>query len=218
MKKLLTCFSVFLLTISISIAQDSPYQQAMKKEISVLIEADSLTQFRQSANAFVRIAEMNPTEWQPLYYQSLAYTYQGLHKTLTLSKKDEALAIASALAKKAEELSPENTEIITLQGFILMAEVSADPSGRGQSLSGQVISAYRKALAIDANNPRALVLMAQMEYGMAQFLGNETEKACKLARQSQAIFAGQNEETLKAAILPTWGKNLANKLVSACEL
>ena len=111
----------------------------------------------------------------------------------------------------------DNAEIVTLQGFILMAKVSADPSSRGQSLSGQVMATYGKALAIDNKNPRALVLMAQMERGMAQFFGSGMEKACALAKQSFEIFAGQDAEAMKAAIQPTWGKKLADGMVKSCK-
>lgn len=217
MKKLFSTIAVFLFAVSLTIAQDSPYQKVMKKEIAKVIETDSLPLLQESANAFARIAEMNPKEWQPLYYGSLAYTFQGLNKTLSLNEKDEALAKAEELAKKADIFSPNNAEIVTLQGFIIMAKVNADPANRGQSLSGQVMAAYGKALSIDNKNPRALALMAQMEYGMAQFFGSGSEKACKLAKQSQAVFAGQDEEALKAAVLPTWGKSMVDKLLKKCE-
>ena len=216
--KTLTFVLTFLILSAISVvAQDSPYQKAMKKEIAKLIAADSLPQLQQSANAFARISELNPNEWQPLYYQSLAYTYQGLNRGLTLDKKDEALAKAEELVKKADGISPNNAEIVTLQGFVTMAKVSADPAGRGQSLSGQVMQTFGKALSIDNKNPRALVLMAQMEYGMAKFFGSGTEKACGLSKQSVTVFAGQDEEALKAAILPTWGKTLAEGMVKNCQ-
>jgi len=217
MKKLFTIIALFLLTVSVTIAQDSPYQKAMKKEIAKVIETDSIPELQQSANAFARIAEMNGKEWQPLYYQALAYTFQGLNRSLTLDKKDEALAKAEELIKKADAISPNNSEIVALQGFIIMGKVNADPSSRGQSMSGQVMATYGKALGIDNKNPRALALMAQMEYGMAQFFGSGSEKACKLAKQSREIFAGQNKETLKAAMLPTWGKSMAESLLKKCE-
>lgn len=208
MKKSLSLIAVYLLTITFVFAQDSPYQKAMKKEIARVIVADSISQLQQSANAFSRIAELNTKEWQPLYYGALAYTYQGLNGSLTLDQKDAALAKADELANKAEVLSPDNAEIITLKGFILMAKVSADPGSRGASLSGQVMSTYGKALSIDGKNPRALSLLAQMEFGMAQFFNNGTDKACGLAKQSMAVFAGQDEEALKAQMLPTWGKGM----------
>ncbi|WP_221390367.1 hypothetical protein [Dyadobacter sp. NIV53] len=218
MKKLLLIIVVSLFAISLTNAQDSQYQKAIKKEIAKVIETDSLPLLQESANTFARIAAMNPKEWQPLYYGSLAYIFQGLNKTSELNVKDEALAKAEELIKKADAISPDNAEIVTLQGFILMAKVNADPSNRGQNLSGQVMATYGKALSIDNKNPRALALMAQMEYGMAQFFGSGSEKACKLAKQSQAIYAGQDEQALKAGILPTWGKSMVDNLLKKCRL
>jgi predicted GNAT family N-acyltransferase len=217
MKQLTFIFAALLFTIQTATAQESPYQKAMKKEIAKLLETDSLPLLQQSANAFARIAELNPKEWQPYYYQALAYTFQGVNKALTADKKDEALAKAEELAKKADGVSPNNSEIVALQGFITMGKVSVDPSSRGQSLSGQVMQTFGKALALNDKNPRALVLLAQMEYGMAKFFGSGTEKACGSAKQSLAIFTGQDEAALKAALEPTWGKNLAEKMVKGCQ-
>jgi hypothetical protein len=206
-----------LFTVSATFAQDLPYQKVMKREIEKVINADSVSQLQNSANAFARIAELNPNEWQPYYYGSLAYTFQGLKASLTLDQKDNALAKANELAKKAAALSPKNGEIVSLQGFILMAKLNADPSNRGQSLSGQVMSIYGMSLGIDSQNPRTLALSAQMEYGLAQFFGSGTEKACGLAKQSLAIFESQDETALKAAIQPSWGKNMAASLVKKCK-
>lgn len=217
MKKLARITIVLLLSILSASAQDSPYQKAMKKEIAKLIASDSLPVLQQSANAFARIAELNPGEWQPYYYQGLAYTFQGLDKSLSLDQKDEALAKADDLAKKADALSKNNSEIVALQGFVLMAKLNADAAGRGQSLSGQVLQTFGKALALNEKNPRALALLAQMEYGMAKFFGSGTEKACGYAKESLAIFASQDEEALKAAISPTWGKTLAEKMAKSCQ-
>lgn len=216
--KTVTRIFALILAVSISVsAQDSPYQKAMKKEIAALLSADSLPQLQRSANAFARIAELNPAEWQPTYYQALAYTFQSFNKALTIDKKDEALARADELIKKADAISANNPEIITGQAFVTIARLSADPAGRGQSLSGLAMQTLGKSMALDNKNPRTLILMAQMEYGMAQFFGSGTDKACGLAKQSLAIFNSQNEEALKAAILPTWGKNQAESLAGKCK-
>ena len=217
MKKLFSVIAVFFLTVSLVTAQETPYQKVMKKEITKLISTDSLSQLQASANAFARIAELNAKEWQPLYYQGLAYTFIGLDKSLSLDKKDAALAKAEEMIKKADALSPNNSEIVTVQGFITMGKVSADPGSRGQSLSGQVMATFGKALAIDNKNPRALILMGQMEYGMSKFFGNGTEKACGLAKESLAIFNSQDEDARKAALQPTWGKSLAENMVKSCK-
>lgn len=217
MKKIVVMLSILLVFSLKLLAQDNPYQKVMKKEIAKLLEADSLPQLQQSAHAFARITELNATEWLPVYYQALAYTYQGLNNALNTGKKDEVLAKAEELAQKADAISPNNPEIVTLQGFVIMAKLNADPAGRGRSLSGMVLQIFGKSLALENKNPRTLVLMAQMEYGMAQFFGSSTEKACGLAKQSLAIFNGQDQEALKAAMLPAWGKGQAEGLAQSCD-
>ena len=216
MKNLLVTVALICCVALSTFAQDSPYQKAMKKEIASLNDADSLKKFQQSANGFARIIQLNPNEWQPYYYNALAYIYQGLDNTLSLTKKDEALAKAEELIKKAEAISPNNSEIVTLEGFKIMAEVNADPAGRGQSLSGTVMNVFSKAMKMDPQNPRAALLLGQMEFGMAKFFHSGTEKACGLVKQSQAIFAAQDDEALKAKLAPTWGRPLAEKSAKAC--
>lgn len=217
MKKLLFTIALVFILITSAFSQETPYQKVMKSEIAKLDHADSLHKFQQSANAFSRISQLNTNEWQPYYYEALAYIYQGLDGSLSLTKKDEALAKAEELIKKAEVISPDNSEIVTLEGFKLMAQVSADPGSRGQSLSGAVLNSFGKALKINPENPRAAVLMAQMELGMAQFFHSGTEKACGLVKQSLGAFAAQNNEALKAALMPTWGKSFADKLSKGCQ-
>ena len=217
MKKLAQITIALLFTFLTAAAQDSPYEKAMKKEIAKFIGSDSLPVLQQSANAFGRIAELNPTEWLPAYYQALAYTFQGLDKSLSLDKKDEALAKADELAQKADALSKNNAEIVALQGCVLMAKLNADAASRGQSLSGPVLQTFGKARAMDPKNPRALALTAQMEYGMAKFFGSGTEKACGYAKESLAIFASEDEAARTAALLPTWGQPLAEKLAKGCQ-
>lgn len=217
MKNLLLTIAL-ILCASVSIfAQDSAYQKAMKKEIDKLNMADSLSKYQQSANGFARISQLNPNEWQPYYYNALAYVFQGLDNSLDLNKKDEALAKAGELIKKADAISPNNSEIVTLEGFKIMAEVNADPASRGQSLSGVVMSTFGKAMKLDPQNPRASLLMGQMEFGLAKFFKSGNEKACGLVKQSQTIFAAQDDEALKAKLAPTWGRPLAEKSAKACQ-
>ena len=217
MKKSMLILAIVFGTMVSVFAQETAYEKVMKKEIVKLDQADSLSKYKNSANAFSRISQLNPNEWQPYYYEALAYIYQGLDNAQSLVKRDEALAKAEDLIKKADAISTNNSEIITLEGFKIMAEVSADPGSRGQSLSGTVMHNFGKALSINPKNPRATILMAQMEFGMAKFFHSGTEKACGLAKQSQAIFAAQNDEVLKTELMPTWGKTLSDKLNKVCQ-
>ncbi|HAZ26352.1 MAG TPA: hypothetical protein DCY95_18715, partial [Algoriphagus sp.] len=78
---------------------------------------------------------------------------------------------------KAEKLAPANSEVTALKGYAIMGKISLDPASRGQNLSPQAMQLFGKAINLDRENPRALYLMAQMEYGMAQFFGSGTDKA-----------------------------------------
>lgn len=217
MKKLAKITIVLLFTFLTASAQDSPYQKAMKTEIANLMDADSLPAYQKSTNAFARISALNPNEWQPYYYGALASIYQGLENELSSDKRDEILSKADELITKADAIAKNNAEIVALQGFVIMAKLNVDPSTRGQNLSGQVLQTFGKALTMDNKNPRTLALSAQMEFGMAKFFGSGTEKACGLAKQSLAIFATEDEAARKAALLPTWGKPLAEKLAKGCQ-
>ena len=217
MKKIFTIILIFLSTYANSFAQESPYQKAMKKELEKFSHADTLPAYTASANAFQRIAALNKTEWLPLYYNALALVYGSFDKSLNLDKKDATLGEAEAYVKQAQSISTDNSEIEALYGFVLMAKLSADPGSRGQTMSGQVMQHYGKARALDKDNPRALALMAQMEYGMAQFFKSGTEKACGMAKQSLAIFAQQDDAKLKEEMLPTWGKRLAEQIDAKCK-
>ena len=69
-------------------AQETAYEKAMKKEIVKLDQADSLSKYKNSANAFSRISQLNPNEWQPYYYEALAYIYQGLDNAQSYNVKE----------------------------------------------------------------------------------------------------------------------------------
>lgn len=76
------------------------------------------------------------------------------------------------------------------------------------------MQSYEKALAINPDNPRALYLLAQMEFGMAQFFKSSTEGACATATKSVEKF-----ETYKSdnALAPAWGKESAMRVAKQCN-
>src|SRR5690606_41546361 len=66
-----------------------------------------------------------------------------------------------------------NSEIIAVEGFIIMGELSLDPGARGQNLSPLAMQALGRAMELEPENPRAMIMMAQMELGTAQFFGQD---------------------------------------------
>ncbi|WP_297337334.1 hypothetical protein [Algoriphagus sp.] len=214
MKNLLTSLSLYLLVLTLAYAQPNAYQEAMKSQLAAMQQIDSPEKGATVKNAFLRISEMNSTEWLPLYYAALveietAFRFDG--------NKDAAFDQAIATIKRAEKLSPSNSELTALHGYALMGKLSLDPASRGQELSPQVMQLFGKAIDQDRENPRAVILMAQMEQGMAQFFGNGPEKACGMARLSQELFDKEKEKIDEHYILPTWGEAAAKELYSTCN-
>ncbi|ERM83848.1 hypothetical protein P872_02185 [Rhodonellum psychrophilum GCM71 = DSM 17998] len=216
MKKYLFAIGMmFLISISIK-ASNEAYEKAMRTEIQKLYRAGSVQDLQQSANVFSRIAEMNKEEWLPDYYAAWAYANMGFRTDGGIQEKDGFFGQAKMHAKKAASISPNNSEIVAMQGFIIMGELSVDPNSRGQSLSPIAMQTFAKAIELNRQNPRAIFMMAQMENGMAQFFGQGPEKACGLVDASLKLFEKEASEAKEGALEPMWGKNMAAQMKAEC--
>lgn len=212
MKEHLIFYSLLMMFFGkplISTANNEAYLNAMRSEIQSLFQAGPVEELQKSANAFQRIASMNPEEWLPDYYAAWAYANMGFRTEGAAKEKDAFFRQAKIHADKAAKISPNNSEIVAIQGFITMGELSVDPMTRGQHLSAEAMQTFGKAISINRENPRALMMMAQMEWGMAQFFGQGPEKACGLLNSSISLFEKEAATIPADSILPTWGKQQA---------
>jgi hypothetical protein len=114
---------------------------------------------------------------------------------------------------KAKAILPDDAELIALEGFIHMMRLSVDPANRGQKYSTLAMQAYNKALHINADNPRALALMAQMQLGTAKFFGSSTAEACAMAANAQEKFTTYKSEN---PLSPQWGREMNASLLGQC--
>ena len=178
------------------------------KKIQTLEESQAVT------NAFLRIAEAKPEEWLPLYYAAYLQTTAVFRFEVN---KDQYLDQAMGLIEKAEKLNVDNSEITAMKGYVVMGKISLDPASRGQSLSPQAMQLFGKAISQDRENPRALMLMSQMEQGMAQFFGSGPAKACGLAKNAIELYSKEEGKVSDGYLLPTWGKDQAEQVASACK-
>lgn len=217
MKNSILTIALLLASMVSIVASNDAYVQAMQKELTKMRSAASVEDLKKSANAFARIAEMNTSEWLPDYYAALTYANMGFRSQGSLAEKDEFYAQAKKHIQKADAVSPNNSEIVAMQGFITMGELAADPQSRGQHLSGEAMQLFGKAISLNRQNPRALVMMAQMEYGMAQFFGQGPEKACGLLNSGLELFAKEEASRQEGSIEPRWGKEMAEEMKENCK-
>lgn len=196
-----------------SFANDGRYIEAMRKNIDAVYKAETIEELQQSVNAFQRIADAEKTKWEPNYYAAFGNILMAT-KEKDGAKKDTYLDLAMEAIKKCKAIVPDESEVVALEGFAYMIRVTVDPASRGQQFAGLAMQAFAKAVSLNPENPRALSLLAQMQFGTAQFFASSTAEACATINSSLAKF-----ETYKSgnALAPMWGKQMAEGLKAQCK-
>lgn len=203
----------FALSVSAAFGNDEKYLEQMAKNIETLYNAKTNDELQQGINAIERIANFEKTKWEPYYYIAFGYAMMANREPLP-SKKDIYLDQAATAIKQATSLHENESEISVLEGFVNMIRVTVDPPTRGQQYSGLAFQSYQKALALNPENPRALGMLAQMQYGTAQFFGSSTAEACSTAKKALEKFGTFKSEN---ALAPQWGKEMTKGLLSQCK-
>lgn len=204
---------LLLLFVSKLSAQDK-YTENMVKNIMAGYKAQTVAEHQEAANALERIASAEKTKWEPFYYVSYNYIMMTNYEK-DAAKKDSYLDLASKALDQAKAIKPNDSEITALEGFIYMMRITVDPASRGQEYSGKAYRSFGTAVSLNPENPRALVLMSQMQYGTAQFFNSPTTEACATLQKSIEKF---ETEKPTSAIAPQWGKAFADSLKPNCKL
>ena len=201
----------FLATL-IANANDK-YTETMQKNIQSIYAAKTPEEFQATINTFERIGEAEKTKWEPYYYAGYGFLIMAIHEK-EISKKDELLDQSLKSIEKGKTLAANESELITLEGFVHMIRVSIDPASRGQKFSGLAMQSFGKSLALNPENPRTLALMAQMQFGTAQFFGTSTAEACSMNAKALEKFESYKSENILA---PRWGKEMAIGFKEKCN-
>jgi len=208
-----TMFLALLIYSTSVMAQDSRYVEEMSKQIATVYSAQTTEELLAAVNSLDRIARVEKEKWEPSYYGAFGYIMLA-NREKDLSKKDGYLDEALDRVKQATAISKGNSEITALEGFVHMIRVSVDPAARGQQFSGMSMQAFGKALGQDPNNPRALALYAQMQYGTATFLKSSTAEACGMAKKAlEQFIAAKNDQPLS----PKWGREMTEGMLKNCN-
>lgn len=207
-------FVILLSAIVSTLTAQDKYMENMVKNIQAGYQAQTVAEHQVAANAFERIAAAEKTKWEPFYYAGYNYVMMANVET-DASKKDAYLDLAARNIDQAKAIKANDSEIIALEGFVHMIRVTVDPQTRGQEYSGKAFRSFSTAVSLNGENPRALMLMGQMQYGTAQFFGTPTTDACGTIQKSVEKFESFKAES---PIAPQWGKAFAEKLKENCKL
>lgn len=207
--KTITC--IITLGMTLALGAQSKFEQAVLKGKMMMDTASSVPAYLAVSNHFERVANLETSEWLPLYYQALNVTFAAT-ATQDPAGKEELLNRALELVQKVGTIN-KSSESLSLEGFIQMLRLSVDPATRGQSLSPVIYGLLHQAIAMDAKNPRALLLLGQMEYGSSRFFGKSTDEACSYIQKAYDIFEQMPDEM---TVMPTWGKGSAQSSLQNC--
>jgi len=205
--------AALLLSVQSLKADDNRYLEAMQKSIKSVYKAESIEELQNSVNALERIAGAEKTKWEPYYYISFGYIRMANLEQESI-KKDAYLDQANSSIEKAVALNSNESEIVALVGFIHMIRITVDPATRGPQYSGLAMQTFGKASTLNPENPRALALMAQMQFGTAKFFGSSTADACNTTKTAIEKFASYKSDN---PLSPQWGNEMIQSLKKECN-
>lgn len=204
---------LLLLIVHSLSANDERYLEAMRKNIQTVYTAQSISELQNSVNMLERIASAEKIRWEPYYYAAFGYIMMA-NREQEGGKKDLFLDQANAAIEKAKAINGNESEVIALEGFVYMIRVTVDPASRGPQYAGLATQTFDKALGLNPENPRALALLAQMQYGTAKFFGSSTTEACITLGTSLEKFDTYKSEN---PLSPQWGREMALGMKKECN-
>ena len=208
MKLLLIATILFFVFFSAQ-ADDSKYEKAMKKNLSVIDSALDVTSMLTIANGFERIAFAEKDRWLPYYYASFMYVLAGYADT-TKSKKDGYLDKADTFINIADSLEENESEIYALKGMIAQARLQIDPMNRWMKYGGESTSNFNKAMKLDTLNPRPEYLKGIGLFYTPEQFGGGPKTAKPLLEKSLEKF---NRFVPENDLMPNWGREMVEKLL-----
>lgn len=210
MKTLIIIATLFVATSTFA----DRYTDQMTKNIGAIYKAKSNEEYMEAINLFERIGGAEKTKWEPFYYATFGYIMMSTSEKEGM-KIDSYLDQAQKSLDKALAIKADESELAALQGFIHTMRASADPAARGQQYSMMAMQSYGKAIALNPNNPRALALMSQLQFGTARFFSQEPVEACESARKALELY--NKPAVNNDPLAPAWGKGMTEGLVKNCK-
>lgn len=202
MKKLtITLVLVSLFSICYS---NEAYQKAMSQSIENLFHSATISDYIEVANQFDRIAQIEKTEWLPLYYAAYSYIMISYQEPDN-AKKDTYLDQAQKYLDQAMAIDPKESELYMLQSFLYPMRINIDPMSRGMLYIGKMNEALDKAIEMNPDNPRVYYLRATMTLHMPESYGGGAAKALSIYKTASEKFRNFKPKT---ELSPNWGKEI----------
>jgi len=213
MKKIFLSIVVVLFSI-VGMAQKPEFMQTMGETLGQFSTCKNVADFQALGNKFQMIANVEKSEWLPLYYQAHCYILMSFMEPTDATKKDSYLDVAEKTIAKLIEMVPNESEVYALQSFYYIGRLVVNQTERGQKFSGLSGQAVGKALTLDPANPRAKMMKLQGDIGSAPYMGLDPKSYCPQAKE---LLASWDNFKPKSPIHPSWGKDQVEGIVKGCQ-
>jgi hypothetical protein len=188
-------------------AQDRATEKYLANFRKAMVNLDSSwinpTKMRETANQFERLANFKKEDWQPRYYHALCLIQ--LSWSVDAKEREGILKAADNAIKMAAEVSKDNSEIVSLEGYMYQAMIMINPMTNGAIYGPKSAITLQKAMELDPKNPRPHYLLGQnLYFTPAQWGGGmerakpHLEKAMELYKAAKEAHAGEFD--------PNWGE------------
>ncbi len=209
-----TQLTILFILLSVGFASaNNRYEETMARNIEVVYNSRTIEELQQAVNQFDRVGRAEKTKWEPFYYAAFGYIMMANQSTDAV-KKDSYLDQAKAELEQASAIKQDESEIVTLEGFVSLIRVTVNPAARGQQYTSLAGQSFKKALTLNPENPRALGLLAQMQFGTAKFFNSPVDEACATTHKALEKFSSYRSSN---AFAPAWGKGVTEGLLAQCK-
>jgi len=206
-------YSIFKITLllffSSALFGQSKYESSMQKAF----ELWKMNKSNEATALFERISQVENDNWLPPYYAANVLIMQSFQDS-TVNLKNERLKKAEALIAEAHSRSPENSEIVTMEGLLYTGYVAMDPETYGMMYSQKIMGLHQTAIALDPENPRALANSVEFEMGAARFFNQDMAPLCQKLEDILPKFDAQKSDT---PFYPSFGKERIVQVIESCK-
>jgi len=208
--------SLFYLTLllgSTALFSQPNYQQQLGQALGQFSQAESPDQYAASTAAFTELAKAEEATWHANYYAAFAAAVQSF-RTEDQEDRDRLVSAAQASLDLAKSAGAPEAEVVALQARVYQARISVDPASRAMQYGPKTMGMLFPAKAKAPENPRLLLLLAQMVERTPAGYGGGPDRALPLVQASLKAFENWSSEDPFA---PSWGEDEAAKLLGKLD-
>ncbi len=179
-------------------AQDELAEKQIQTAVQQLDQAHTAGALQHARAMFERLSSLYSDEWLPLYYRGLAGIHLSFRMEDDQQKKqllDDAGECIDHLRRIKNLPGEVRSEITTLRGYWLYAQMAMNPAENGPQLTPQLTSVYAEALSLNSSNPRAIALNAYFQQSLASFTGGSYDRLEEDVRRAKELNALEDKDS-----------------------